>query len=130
MPSRYSGRQAGPDERSGLARQLAGEGQHGHVAGALDGFGHEALVPGAGAGLAAGADLAAVRHERAQQIDVLVIDGFVLFGAELADPDAACSASPAIVTFFFAAFFISASRPAFLFHGVFTPVAVPRTTLG
>jgi hypothetical protein len=99
-----------------LAGELAGEGQQGHVASALDGLSHETLVASASARLAAGADLAAIRDQRAQQVNVLIVNLLVLLGAELADADAAGSASSPVFGFFFGAFFITAARAAFLFH--------------
>src|ERR671914_331515 len=60
-------------------------GKQRHLPGVLDGGGDVALVLGAVAGDPAGADLAPVAHELAQQVDVLVVDVVLLFGAELAE---------------------------------------------
>src|SRR5437773_5716669 len=60
-------------------------GEQGHLPGVLDGGGDVALVLGAVAGDPAGADLAPVAHELAQQVDVLVVDVVLLLGAELAE---------------------------------------------
>src|SRR5512132_2965848 len=62
-----------------------GVGEQGHLPGVLDGGGDVALVLGAVAGDPAGADLAPVAHELAQQVDVLVVDVVLLLGAELAE---------------------------------------------
>src|SRR4029453_9326864 len=59
--------------------------EQGHLPGVLDGGGDVALVLGAVAGDPAGADLAPVAHELAQQVDVLVVDVVLLLGAELAE---------------------------------------------
>lgn len=100
-----------------LARQLSGERQQRHVPSALDRFGHPPLMPGTRASLPTGADLASIGDQRAQQVDILVINLLGLLGAELADASAAGTAPPTILNFLFGAFFITASRPAFLFHG-------------
>src|ERR671918_2260645 len=60
-------------------------GKQRHLPGVLDGGGDVALVLGAVAGDPAGADLAPVAHELAQQVDVLVVDVVLLLGAELAE---------------------------------------------
>src|SRR5215211_2966069 len=62
-----------------------GVGEQGHLPGVLDGGGDVALVLGAVAGDPAGADLAPVAHELAQQVDVLVVDVVLLLGAELTE---------------------------------------------
>src|SRR5215216_6510073 len=59
--------------------------EQGHLPGVLDGGGDVALVLGAVPGDPAGADLAPVAHELAQQVDVLVVDVVLLLGAELAE---------------------------------------------
>src|SRR5512132_2143375 len=59
--------------------------EQGHLPGVLDGGGDVALVLGAVAGDPAGADLAPVAHELAQQVDVLVVDVVLLLRAELAE---------------------------------------------
>src|SRR5215207_6699342 len=59
--------------------------EQGHLPGVLDGGGDVALVLGAVAGDPAGADLAPVAHELAQQVDVLVVDVVLVLGAELAE---------------------------------------------
>src|SRR5215216_3863260 len=59
--------------------------EQGHLPGVLDGGGDVALVLGAVAGDPAGADLAPVAHELAQQVDVLVVDVVLVVGAELAE---------------------------------------------
>src|SRR5262245_12589410 len=59
--------------------------EQGHLACVLDGRGHVALMLGAVAGDPAGTDLAAVAHELAQQVDVLVVDVLLLVSAELAE---------------------------------------------
>src|SRR5438105_8171507 len=56
-------------------------GEQRHVARALDGGGHFALVPGAVAGDAAGNDLAALGDEVLEVAGVLVVDLEVLVGA-------------------------------------------------
>src|SRR5260370_16077675 len=68
-----------------------------HGAGALDGVLQLALMQRAGAGDAAGKDLAALRDELLQHLHVLVVDVLELLDAELAD------ALPAIEEFLFAA---------------------------
>src|SRR5215213_899266 len=60
-----------------------GVGEQGHLPGVLDGGGDVALVLGAVAGDPAGADLAPVAHELAQQVDILVVDVVLVVGAEL-----------------------------------------------
>ena len=87
------------------------------MAGACGRISDQALMPGAGAGLAAGADFASVRNQAAQQIDVLVINGFVLFGAKLADADTSRATTAPVLAFLFAAFIITAAWAALLFHG-------------
>src|SRR5262249_4736326 len=72
-----------------------------------------------GAGLPARANLAAVRYQAAQQIHVLVVDGLVLLGAELAHAHAAHAAAAAVFAFFFAALVVTAARAPFLFHRSF-----------
>src|SRR5512132_136434 len=62
-----------------------GVGEQGHLPGVLDGGGDVALVLGAVAGDPAGADLAPVAHELAQQVDVLIVDVVLVLGAELAE---------------------------------------------
>src|SRR5215216_7032458 len=62
-----------------------GVGEQGHLPGVLDGGGDVALVLGAVSGDPAGADLAPVAHELAQQVDVLVVDVVLVVGAELAE---------------------------------------------
>src|SRR4029453_7944921 len=62
-----------------------GVGKQGHLPGVLDGGGDVALMLGAVAGDPAGADLAPVAHELAQQVDVLVVDVVLLLGAELTE---------------------------------------------
>src|SRR4029450_10048376 len=62
-----------------------GAGEQGHLPGVLDGGGDVALMLGAVAGDPAGADLAPVAHELAQQVDVLVVDVVLLLGAELTE---------------------------------------------
>src|SRR5215211_7811917 len=59
--------------------------EQGHLPGVLDGGGDVALVLGAVAGDPAGADLAPVAHELAQQVDVLVVDVVLMVRAELAE---------------------------------------------
>src|SRR5918992_5400507 len=59
--------------------------EQGHLPGVLDGGGDVALVLGAVAGDPAGADLAPVAHELAQQVDILVVDVVLVLGAELAE---------------------------------------------
>src|SRR5215217_5439079 len=59
--------------------------EQGHLPGVLDGGGDVALMLGAVAGDPAGADLAPVAHELAQQVDVLVVDVVLLLGAELTE---------------------------------------------
>src|SRR5512132_128451 len=59
--------------------------EQGHLPGVLDGGGDVALVLGAVAGDPAGADLAPVAHELAQQVDVLVVDVVLVLGAELTE---------------------------------------------
>lgn len=66
-----------------LAQNFAAEGKQRQMAGALDSASQSALVLGAGAGLAARADLAVVGDEPPQSIGLLVIDGCVLVSAEL-----------------------------------------------
>src|SRR6478672_12823649 len=51
-----------------------GVGEQGHLAGVLDRLGELALLLRGDAGDPAGTDLAAVRHELAQQVGVLVVD--------------------------------------------------------
>src|SRR6266508_4813242 len=62
-----------------------GVGQQRHLSGVLDRGGHVSLVLRAVAGDAAGADLAPVAHELAQQVDVLVVDEVLLVRAELTE---------------------------------------------
>src|SRR5215211_6701991 len=62
-----------------------GVGEQGHLPGVLDGGGDVALVLGAVAGDPAGADLAPVAHELAQQVDILVVDVVLVVGAALAE---------------------------------------------
>jgi len=54
--------------------QFGDEGQQGHVPRAFDRYGQLPLVLGAHARLAARANLAAIAHKPAKQINVLVID--------------------------------------------------------
>ena len=67
-------------------------GQQGDVAGALEGDRQLALVPGAGAGLAARLDLGALGQVAAEAVDLLVVDLDGLVGAERADLAAAAVA--------------------------------------
>ena len=67
-----------------LAQNFAGERQQGQVAGALDGAGQLALVFGAGPRLTAGADLAIIAHEAAQNFGLLVVNPGAAVSAELA----------------------------------------------
>src|SRR5688500_9845334 len=67
------------------AQVLGGVRQQGYVAGALEGDGQLALVPRAGAGLAARLDLGPLGQVAAEAIDLLVIDERGLVGAERAD---------------------------------------------
>src|SRR6476661_2033252 len=62
-----------------------GVGQQGNLAGVLDRGGDVPLMLGAVAGHPAGADLAAIRDEAAQQGGVLVVDRLRVFLAEGAD---------------------------------------------
>src|SRR5258706_1725982 len=117
MPDITNGRAAaGRQPDRFLARQFSGKGQQRHVAGALDRLGHQALMPGTGARLAARADLAPVRNQAAQHVDGLVIDGFVLFGAKFADADPSPASAAPVLAFLFAAFIVTAAWAAFLFH--------------
>ena len=63
--------------------------QQGHVARALERDGQRALVLGAGAGLAARLDLGPLADVAAEAIDLLVVDGLGLVGAEGTDLAAA-----------------------------------------
>ena len=77
---------------------LSRERQQSHVAGPLQGDGQHALVAGAGAGLAARLDLAAVGNVAAQLARVLVVDLVNLVDAERTDAPAAESATTATGT--------------------------------
>src|SRR5215213_11724305 len=66
-------------------RSADGVREQGHLPGVLAGGGDVALVLGAVAGDPAGADLAPVAHELAQQVDVLVVDVVLMVRAELAE---------------------------------------------
>jgi hypothetical protein len=76
-------------EHKKLAREffprLGYIGQQSQVASTLDFMGQLTLVTGAGAGLAAGANLALFRHETAQHIDLFVIDLNIFINTELAE---------------------------------------------
>lgn len=69
---------------AGLAQNFAGERQQGNVARSLDGLGEGALVPGAGARLAPGADFAVIGYEPAQYFHLFIVDGGIFVHAELA----------------------------------------------
>src|SRR5579871_538436 len=75
----------GPTARGALGDGALGERQQGQLTGRLDGDGHLPLMLGAVAGHAAGADLAAVAHETAEEVDVLVVDPLHVLLAEHAD---------------------------------------------
>jgi hypothetical protein len=89
------------------------------VAGAFDGFGHLALMAGTRPGLAAGADLSAVRDQTAEHVHVLIIDRLVFLGTKLANADAAWSATSTIFALVVPAFFVSAARAAVVIKGSF-----------
>src|SRR5829696_2793974 len=86
---------------------------------ALNRLGHPALMAGARASLAAGANLSPVRNQAAQHVHVLVINRLVLLGAELADADTAGSAASTIFALVVPAFVISAARAAVTIKGTF-----------
>lgn len=65
----------------GLAQSLAGVGQQGYVAGALDFDCQFALALGAQAGLAARTNFAGFTDEPAEQFDIFVINVIALAGA-------------------------------------------------
>ena len=78
----------------GSARALFAHVRHqGDRASALDGGGKLALVLGAGAGHAAGQDLAALAGEAAEPVDILVIDVLDLIHAKFADLPARLAAT-------------------------------------
>ena len=72
---------------------IGGVGHQGHGAGALDRHGQLALVLGAGAGHAAGQNLAALAGEPAKPSDILVIDVLNLIYAESTDLPARLAAA-------------------------------------
>jgi hypothetical protein len=76
---------------------LRGVGQEREVPGPLEGHGQHALVTGAGAGLAAGVDLAAVRHITAELGGFFVVNMLDLVDAKGTDatPAKAAAATPA-----------------------------------
>lgn len=63
-------------------------GEQGQVPGTLDGPRQLALVPGAGAGLPAAADLALIGHVPLQGVEVLIVNLLDLVDAEGADAPA------------------------------------------
>jgi hypothetical protein len=72
-------------KKNSLTENFTGKRQHGQVTSALNGDGHQALVPGAGTRLAARADLAIFGDEAAELICLFVIDDRIVVSAELAD---------------------------------------------
>src|SRR6184192_3761544 len=89
-----------------------GVGEERHVARALDGGGHFALVPGAVPGDAPGDDLAALGDEVLELAGVLVVDLEVLVGAVPADLAASEAAAAAAVVAHAAAALPIAARSA------------------
>jgi hypothetical protein len=77
---------------AGLADVSERVGQQGQVPGPLDRGADQPLVLEAGAGLAAGFDLAAVADVHAQAGDIFVVDALHLVDAEAADLAAAAEA--------------------------------------
>jgi hypothetical protein len=76
-----------------LAENFTGKRQHGQVTSALNGNGHQALMPGTGTRLAARADLAIFGYEAAELICLFVIDDRIVIGAELANAGRGIKAS-------------------------------------
>ncbi len=74
---------------------IGGVWQQGEVASAFDGERQAALVPGAGAGLAARVDLPALRDEAPELARLLVVDVLDLVDAEGADFAPAETSAPA-----------------------------------
>src|SRR5207302_1272783 len=72
-------------QNAGDANVLGGKRQHGQLAGTFEGNVERPLMGGAGAGLTAWLDLAALGQKAAQPPEVLVIDHFDLVDAERAD---------------------------------------------
>ncbi len=68
-----------------IVQKAAREGQQGDKAGLLDGAGQHALVTGAGAGLAARADLALVGDEAPEQVHFFVVNHQLLVSAKLTE---------------------------------------------
>ena len=86
-------RRSGESYKSLPARIAAGEGDESDVAGALDRHGQRALMPGAGAELAARFDLAPFANVPAEAPDILVIDVPDIVDAKGADLAAGGEAS-------------------------------------
>src|SRR3954469_13587676 len=101
-----------------LGGRLGGVGQQGQLAGALDGRGDLVLVPAAGAGDPARADLAALGDELPQRGDVLVVDELDLVLAVLAGLATAAAGTTLAVT--------PARRPAALLRHVRKPLSSAR----
>ncbi len=81
-------------------------GQKSQVACSLDGPGQLPLMAGAGAGLTAGANFTFFGHKAPQNINLLVIDGDILIGAELANLGARNVAPPTRLLFAFHIHFV------------------------
>jgi hypothetical protein len=78
-----------------LAVKVRNERQQGDVPRALDGCRQRALMLGAGSGLAAGTDLAAIADVPLQQCHIFVIDVINLLSTELANfPASGVTAAP------------------------------------
>jgi hypothetical protein len=74
-----------PRGRLHTARRQGRIRHQGYVAGPFDGRGHHALVSGAITGNPAGNDFAAFSDKITQNLDILVIYEFSMFGAKPAD---------------------------------------------